>query len=96
MLICLFAANYVVRIIKWPLTHARIHYSGTNQIVAVSFGTNRLGNFPLTPEQQQSLNLGTNRFVAVEVEPLVIGTNRCSAGASIPTRRRRRRAAGAD
>jgi len=76
MLVCLFAANDVVRIIKWPLTHARIHYFGTNQIVAVSFGTNRLGNFPLTSEQQQLLDLGTNRFVAVEIEPLVIGTNR--------------------
>jgi sec-independent protein translocase protein TatC len=76
MLVCLFAANDVVRIIKWPLTHARIHYYGTNQIVAVSFGTNHLGNFPLTPEQQQSLDLGTNRFVAVEIEPLIVGTNR--------------------
>jgi sec-independent protein translocase protein TatC len=76
MLICLFAANYVVQIIKWPLIHARIHYFGTNRIVAVSFGTNRLGSFPLTPEQQQLLDLGTNRFVAVEIEPLVIGTNR--------------------
>ena len=76
MLVCLFAANDVVRIIKWPLTHARIHYFGTNQIVAVNFGTNHLGNFSLTPEQQQSLDLGTNRFVAVEVEPLVLGTNR--------------------
>jgi len=76
MLVCLFAANYVVRIIKWPLTHAWIHYSGTNQIVSVSFGTNRLGNFPLTAEQQRLLNLGTNRFVALELEPLVIGTNR--------------------
>ena len=76
MLVCLFAANDVVRIIKWPLTHARIHYFGTNQIVAVGFGTNHLGNFPLTPGQQQSLDLGTNRFVAVEIEPLVLGTNR--------------------
>ena len=76
MLICLCAANYVVQIIKWPLMNAPFHYSGTNQIVAVSFGTNRLGNFPLTPEQQQSLDLGTNRFIAVEVKPLIIGTNR--------------------
>ena len=86
MLICLFAANYVVRIVKWPLTHAWIHYSGTNQIVTVSFGTNRLGNFPLTPEQQQSLDLGTNRFVAVEVEPLVSAPIACWAGGSITTR----------
>jgi sec-independent protein translocase protein TatC len=75
MLVCLFAANDVVRIIKWPLTHAKIHYSGTNQVVVVSFGTNRLGNFRLTSEQQKSLHLGTNRFVAVEVEPLTLGTN---------------------
>ena len=76
MLVCLFAANHVVQILKWPLTHAWTHYSGANQIVAVSFGTNRLGNFSLTPEQQASLDLGTNRFVAFEVEPLVLGTNR--------------------
>jgi sec-independent protein translocase protein TatC len=75
MLVCLFAANYVVEIIKWPLKHAPIGYSGTNQIAVVSFGTNHLGNFPLTPEEQQSLNLGTNRFVAVTVEPLTLGTN---------------------
>ena len=75
MLVCLIAANAVVSIIKWPLTHAPIHFSGTNQIAVVSFGTNHLGNFRLTPEQEQSLNLGTNRFVAITVEPLVIGTN---------------------
>ena len=82
MLVCLFAANDVVQIIKWPLKHAPIGFSGTNQIVVVSFGTNHLGNFPLTPEQQQSLNLGTNRFVAVTVEPLTLGTNQVLAGAS--------------
>ena len=75
MLVCLIAANVVVSIIKWPLTRAPIHFSGTNQIAVVSFGTNHIGNFKLTPEQEQSLNLGTNRFVAVTVEPLVIGTN---------------------
>jgi sec-independent protein translocase protein TatC len=75
MLICLFAANDVVSIIKWPLKHAPISFSGTNQIAVVSFGTNRLGNFQLTPEEQQSFNLGTNRFVAVTIEPLTLGTN---------------------
>jgi sec-independent protein translocase protein TatC len=58
------------------LKHAPISFSGTNQIAVVSFGTNHLGNFQLTPEEQQSLNLGTNRFVAVTVEPLTLGTNR--------------------
>jgi sec-independent protein translocase protein TatC len=75
MLLCLVAGNHVVQIIKWPLTRAKIHYPQTSQIAVVSFGTNHLGNFQLTPEQQKSLNLGTNHFVAVEVEPLVLGTN---------------------
>ncbi len=75
MLLCLSAGNYVVKILKWPLTRAKITYSGTNQIVIASFGTNHLGNFQLTAEQQKSLNLGTNRFVAMQVEPLVVGTN---------------------
>jgi len=75
MLVCLIAANHVVQIIKWPLAHAYRHHANTNQTVVLSFGTNRLGDFQLTPEQQKSLNLGTNRFVAVTVEPLTLGTN---------------------
>jgi sec-independent protein translocase protein TatC len=75
VLLCLLAGNYVVQIVKWPLTRAGVTWPGTNQIVAVSFGTNRLGAFHLTAEQQKSLHLGTNRFVSVQVEPLVIGTN---------------------
>jgi sec-independent protein translocase protein TatC len=75
MLLCLSGGNYVVQILKWPLTRAKIHYAGTNQIAVVSFGTNHLGNFQLTAEQQKSLDLGTNRFVAVQLEPLVLGTN---------------------
>jgi sec-independent protein translocase protein TatC len=75
MLVCLFAANEVVQIIKWPLKHAPVSFSGTNQIAVVSFGSNYLGNFQLTPAEQQSLNLGTNRFVAITVEPLALGTN---------------------
>ena len=75
VLLCLLAGNYVVGIVKWPLTRAGVSWPGTNQIVAVSFGTNRLGVFQLTADQQKILELGTNRFVSVQVEPLVIGTN---------------------
>jgi sec-independent protein translocase protein TatC len=75
MLVCLIGANYVMTILKWPLTQAKMSYPGTNQIVSVSFGTNHLGNFPISPEQQQLLNTGTNRFAAVVVEPVRLGTN---------------------
>ncbi len=76
MLICLFAANHVVQIIKWPMTHARHYHTNPGPTVIVSFGTNHIGNFSLTPGQEESLDLGTNRYVAVTVEPLLLGTNR--------------------
>jgi sec-independent protein translocase protein TatC len=79
ILICLIGGNYVVLILKHPLTKTKVPYSGTNQVVTVVFGTNRLGVFPLTAEQRGGLDLGTNRFVAVRVEPAVIGTNRVLA-----------------
>lgn len=75
MLVCLFGANHVMQALKWPLTRAVVSFSDTNQIVSVSFGTNHLGNFPLSPTVQQAFDLGSNRFVAVSIEPVMIGTN---------------------
>jgi sec-independent protein translocase protein TatC len=75
MLLCLIAGNFVVRIIKWPLSNARIHYPGTNQVVTILMGTNQLAVRHLTPDQERPVDLGTNRFVAVQVELARIGTN---------------------
>lgn len=75
MLVCLIGANYVIAVIKWPLLQAKVHYPGTNQIVSVSFGTNHLGNYAVTPEQQDLLGTGTNRYATVRVEPFRLGTN---------------------
>jgi sec-independent protein translocase protein TatC len=75
MLVCLGAGNYVVKILKWPISRAHLSYPGTNQVAVVGFGTNHLGNFELTSGQQQMLALGTNRFVSVEIQPMTLGTN---------------------
>ena len=75
MLVCLVAANHVVQIIKRPLNHSWTLYSSTNQEVFFRFGTNLIGNFQLTPAQQRTLNLGTNRLVSVNVAPVTFGTN---------------------
>src|SRR5436190_21322173 len=64
MLICLIAANNVVRILKWPLDRAKVAHPGTNQVVTAYLGTNQLGIFKLNPEDQNRFALGTNRFVA--------------------------------
>ncbi|MDB6121021.1 MAG: Sec-independent protein translocase protein TatC [Pedosphaera sp.] len=77
VVVCLLAGNYVVEVLKWPLKRAKITYPGTNQVVTLSFGTNRLGVYTLTSEQQKLVSLGTNRFVAMQLEPVSIpnGTN---------------------
>lgn len=75
MLLCLIAGNYVVNILKWPLERAKVRYPGTNQVVTVAYGTNKLGTFQITADQGKALDLGSNRFVAVVVEPQLLGTN---------------------
>ncbi|MEY2408558.1 MAG: sec-independent protein translocase protein TatC [Verrucomicrobiota bacterium] len=75
MLLCLIAGNHVVSILKWPLTRAMVNYPGTNQVWTVSFGTNRLGVFKLDEKQQQAVAIGTNRYVALKLEPLLVGSN---------------------
>src|SRR4026207_1779376 len=68
MLICLIAGDHVVNILKWPLRNAKAKDSGTNQVWTVSFGTNRLGVFKLTDEQQAVSAIGSNRFVALKLD----------------------------
>jgi sec-independent protein translocase protein TatC len=75
MLLCLISANFVIGIIKWPMTRAQIHYPLADKIAVVNFGTNQLGKFKLSLEEQRFLEIGTNQFVEVEVKPLRLGTN---------------------
>src|ERR1041385_3401594 len=63
MFVCLLAGNYVVKIIKWPLTRTHVSYPATNQVVTVRLGKQRLGTYQLNPQQQQLFSLGTNQFV---------------------------------
>jgi sec-independent protein translocase protein TatC len=79
VLVCLLAGNRVVEILKWPLSRAKITFAGTNQVVSVFFGTNRLGVYHLTDRDQKSFDLGTNRFVAVRLAPIQVGTNQLLA-----------------
>lgn len=75
MLLCLIGANYVIEVIKWPMTRAHISYPPADKIAVLTFGTNQLGKFNLTLEEQRFLDVGTNQIVEVEVKPLRIGTN---------------------
>src|SRR5512142_1357762 len=63
VVICLLAGNVVVTVLTHPLNKAKISYPKKVQVVTFLWGTNRLGVFQLSPEQQETFKLSTNRFV---------------------------------
>jgi sec-independent protein translocase protein TatC len=76
VLVCLIAGDQVVAILKKPLDRVQLSYPGTNKVATLFFGTNRLGTFPLAPQDHQlDLDLGTNRFPVFRIVPLTLGTN---------------------
>lgn len=75
MLVCLLGGDIVVWLLKRPLEQAQVSYPGTNQVVTVFWETNKLGTFSVSAAERESVNLGSNRFVAVRIQPKVIGTN---------------------
>lgn len=72
---CLLAGNVVVSVLTRPLQHAKASYPAANQVVSLTFGTNRLGVFQLTPGQREQYQFGTNQFVGFQLEPVIFGTN---------------------
>ena len=76
MLVCLFGANYVIAVIKWPLTQATCQLSGHQPDRQRQLWHQSSGQ--LSPSRRSSSscsNTGTNRFAAVRIEPVRLGTN---------------------
>jgi Tat protein translocase TatC len=71
VLVCLLAGNYVVAVLVRPLQKATIKYPGTNQVVTVMFGKNRLATYSLDAAQEEQFNLDPNRnaltFSAIDI-----------------------------
>ena len=75
MIVCLYATNKVVGILKWPLKRAALIQIGHRQKVVVRFRDNVLFSFEPSTNRIGPLDLGTNGFVIVEIEPVEVGTN---------------------
>ena len=75
MIVCLYATDKVVWILKWPLKRAALIQIGHRQKVVVRFRDIVLFSFEPSTNRIGPLDLGTNRFVIVQIEPVEVGTN---------------------
>jgi sec-independent protein translocase protein TatC len=75
MMVCLFAVDQLMALLKWPLKraahyHASLLPKNTNQVVTVQLGSARLPPLLLKTNRLGPLDLGTNQFVTLELEPV--------------------------
>jgi len=75
MIVCLYATNSVVSILKWPLKRAALIQIGKQQKVVVRFRDHQLLTFDSSTNIFGPLDLGTNRSVIIQIEPVQVGTN---------------------
>src|SRR5579862_2534483 len=75
MICCFFAGNYVFQVLKWPLNRAPIYSGRSPQVLRVTLGTNQLGVFHLSTNDLMASLAGTNRYVRLEIVPIIEGTN---------------------
>ena len=75
MIVCLYATDKVIWILKWPLERAALIQVGHKQKVIVRFGPDQIFSFQIESNHIGPLEVGTNRLAIVQIEPAVSGTN---------------------
>ena len=75
MLVCLIAGDRVVGIVERPLRVAKIQFPRSAQVITFFFAGNKLGTFQIDRNKQPAFPFSTNRFVPVQIEPIMVGTN---------------------
>ena len=83
MVTCLVAAPLLIKFLTWPLRNPLVEPDDKRQFVQIQFGTN-YWNLPVTTNLSQTLTLGTNHLTALQITPVVIGTNTLLALAPAP------------
>lgn len=73
ILICLLGANYVVRILEWPLKRAPLHQLKGGQSVRVFFGETQVGILNVKTNDPLAAVTGTNRFAKLQLVPVKVG-----------------------
>lgn len=80
MTVCLFAVPQIVSILTWPLKRAEHRHlvfmpPDTNTVLHLRLGKTALDPIVLGSNQIGSLNLGTNKHITMQLEPVTVGTN---------------------
>ena len=75
LIICLYAVPQIVSVLKWPLSRAALVQVHGEHKVLVSLGTNTLATLELRTNQIGGLDLGTNWFTVLQIEPVTVGSN---------------------
>ena len=75
-IVCLYAIPQIVWVLKWPLQRAAlVRASGDERRTVVRFGTNTVATLQMETNRIGSLDLGTNWFSAIQLEPVAFGSN---------------------
>lgn len=89
MIVCLFGVKYITAILTWPLERAK-HRNlvfmppDTNQLLHIHIGGYSLPQIDLKTNRLGSIDLGTNRQVTLQLEPIVVGSNTLMSVREIP------------
>jgi len=76
LIVCLYATDKIVWILKWPLKQSALQRPKTGPTkVMVRFGTNTLWTFEIATNRVGPVNLGTNGWAILHVEPIEVGSN---------------------
>src|SRR5665213_15922 len=78
LIVCLFGVNKIIYIFKWPLQRAAARHimllsDNTNQTVTVRIGDLSLGQFKPGTNRFGGIDLGTNQYVTLQLEPVEEG-----------------------
>jgi sec-independent protein translocase protein TatC len=75
LIVCLYAVPQIVWVLKWPLSRAALVQVHGEHKALVCLGTNTLTTLELSTNRLGGLDLGTNWFTVLQIEPVTIGSN---------------------
>jgi sec-independent protein translocase protein TatC len=75
LIICLYAVPQIVTILKWPLSRAALVRVHDERKTLVRFDTNTVATLELLTNRIGGLDLGSNWFTVLQIEPVAVGSN---------------------